>query len=109
MKLAHDVEKGVVCNKACEKHFFVQGMHRIADLPRTGLDTVLRVAAKHIGLIEVAYAVPHMPAHTRTHRECTLAHTTSEKIEGPGMNPFSGISQELSALLLCVCLLAAPL
>mmetsp|Transcript_69438 Transcript_69438/g.101765 ORF Transcript_69438/g.101765 Transcript_69438/m.101765 type:complete len:215 (+) Transcript_69438:142-786(+) len=29
-----------------------EGMHRIADLPRTGLDTVLRVAAKHIGLIE---------------------------------------------------------
>lgn len=72
-----------MCNKACELQFFVQGMHRIADLPRTGLDTVLRVAAQHIGLIEVAYTVPHTPAHTRTHRACTLAHTTSEKIEGP--------------------------
>jgi len=29
-----------------------EGMHRIADLPRSGLDTVLRVAAQHIGLTE---------------------------------------------------------
>jgi hypothetical protein len=28
-------------------------MHRIADLPRTGLDSVLRVAALHVGLKEV--------------------------------------------------------
>jgi hypothetical protein len=31
----------------------VEGMHRIADLPRTGLDSVLRVAAQKVGLKEV--------------------------------------------------------
>lgn len=42
------------------------GMHVIADLPRTGLDSVLRVAAQHVGLKEV-YAgkclVPPPGAH----------------------------------------------
>ena len=32
-----------------------EGMHRIADLPRTGLDSVVRVAAQHVGLKEVLH------------------------------------------------------